>query len=65
MLPQAINSTMATAPSTTRSAVLVSPINAAISVSTRAESCRVFVLGYCFARFAAIVRKILVRLLTP
>ena len=57
MLPHAISSTKATAPNTTRSAVRVSPINAATSVCTRAELWRVLVSGYCFARLAAIVRS--------
>ena len=53
MLAQAISSTSATAPSTTLSAVRVSPISAASSVCTAAESCREFELGYCFARLPA------------
>ena len=57
MFPQAISKTRATAPSTTNRAVRVLPSNAAISDSTRAESCLVLVLGYCFNKFAAIARK--------
>ena len=57
MLPQAITNTSMAAPRMTRSAGRLSPSRAAIAVLVRAESCRVLVAGYSFARLAAIVFK--------
>src|SRR5277367_1130559 len=54
MLPQAISSTSATAHRITSISVFVSPSTESSSVSTRAELCFVFVLGYCFVSRAAI-----------
>ncbi len=57
MFPQAISKTNPTAPSTTTSRVRVSPIRIVSSVWTFAHSCCVFVFGYSFARWDAIVLK--------